>query len=342
MDSEKLFIPNKCKVGFQLRHGTYTGKLGYIIYNDGKQWRKEPSWESWRHKVGQVNYEYFNGVRQETIIEGVEPIEFANEPTSGFVLNKKVGGYSTGWNHRQTYSRVYDPRGWEFEITVENLLFILDECSSIKGKGLEGDFVYSWSGKDLVLLPVDCNDYKLSTNFTKLQDKKISTKELKEGLVYLTNKMDRLVYLGKYDCYEHTWAIKLGTTPEKRHIFMREDNKEFVFLKSISTIKEKVSDDLYDGFAEELDRLLNKSPHVSKPIRYDFIDIDENEKIDSYYDKYYFKGKEYTGYYSSGVGVTLKLRDEYWNNSIIVPFEEFYKNYKKRVLVFENNYKLNV
>jgi hypothetical protein len=29
---------------------TYTGKLGYVIGYDGKKWRKEPSWESWRLK----------------------------------------------------------------------------------------------------------------------------------------------------------------------------------------------------------------------------------------------------------------------------------------------------
>jgi hypothetical protein len=50
--------------------------------------------------------------------------------------------------------RVYDPRNFEFEISVANLLYILEETSSLKGKGLEGEFVYAWEGKELVLLPV--------------------------------------------------------------------------------------------------------------------------------------------------------------------------------------------
>lgn len=41
MNNTQLYIPKKCKAGLQLREGTYTGKLGYIIYNDGKVWRKE-------------------------------------------------------------------------------------------------------------------------------------------------------------------------------------------------------------------------------------------------------------------------------------------------------------
>lgn len=55
MNNDKLFIPTLCKVGFQARSDTYTGKLGYIIAYDGKKWCKEPSWKktSW----GSLQYE---------------------------------------------------------------------------------------------------------------------------------------------------------------------------------------------------------------------------------------------------------------------------------------------
>ena len=46
-----MFIPERIKVGYQERSGTYTGQLAYIIYYDVKGvLRKEKSWESWRHK----------------------------------------------------------------------------------------------------------------------------------------------------------------------------------------------------------------------------------------------------------------------------------------------------
>lgn len=38
--NDKIFIPKKCKVGFQPRTDTYTKKLGYVIYNDGKIWKQ--------------------------------------------------------------------------------------------------------------------------------------------------------------------------------------------------------------------------------------------------------------------------------------------------------------
>ena len=60
-----LYIPDKIKVGYQKREGTYTGKLAYVIYYDEKgKLRKEASWNSWRK-------------------HDIEPQEFDNIPTEG-------------------------------------------------------------------------------------------------------------------------------------------------------------------------------------------------------------------------------------------------------------------
>ena len=95
MDNQ-LFIPSKVKVGYNERQDTYTKRLAYVIYYDKKGvLRKEASWKSWcDEKLGSNEYD--------------------NVPTEGFVLNKKAGGYSSGWNHRSTYCRVYEKRkAWD-------------------------------------------------------------------------------------------------------------------------------------------------------------------------------------------------------------------------------------
>ena len=98
-----IFIPEKINIGFQNRNDTYTKKLAYVIYFDQKGvLRKETSWQNWRD-------------------ESIDNIIYDNIPISGFVLNKHVGDYDTGWNHRHSYCRVYDSRDFEFEITIENL-----------------------------------------------------------------------------------------------------------------------------------------------------------------------------------------------------------------------------
>lgn len=165
-----IFIPKTINIGYQNREGTYTGKLAYIIYYDEKgKLRKETSWNGWRD-------------------QDIPNEEFENVPTEGFVLNKKVGDCSTGWDHRQAYCRVYDPRNFEFEITIENLLYILENTNSIKGKGLEGEFVYGWSGKDLILIPVESPDYKEIQEYNSIvyRNESIKAKDLIIGATYLT------------------------------------------------------------------------------------------------------------------------------------------------------------
>jgi hypothetical protein len=251
----QLFIPTKLKVGYCKRDDTYTKKLAYVIYYDSKNvLRKETSWQGWRDKK-------------------ITPDDYDNVPTEGFVLNKGVGGTreSYGWNARNEYIRVYDPRGFEFEISVANLLFILQECTSTKGKGLEGEFVYSWDGKELVLLPVSSSEYKKCTEYTKLQDGKVSTKSLVEGHTYKTKKQEELVYLGKFNWYDLEYKDKsnsrysYGKTVDyteiekesKQFVFYNEKNKSIVNLKSITNLAECISSTINVNYATYLDKFLS-------------------------------------------------------------------------------------
>lgn len=226
-----MFFPNKIKVGYQSRNDTYSGKLAYVIYYDNKNiLRKEKSFESWRDQK-------------------FEPNEFNNEPTSGFVLNKKVGGGRSGWDSRNTYIRVYDPRGFEFEISVPNLVMILENTDCIAGKGLEGDFVYGWSGTELVLTPVNSPDYvdHISTSSKTIitDSTKLTAKSLIVGKTYIsTNGTSENVYLGKHtiktglksnkysnECYFNPGDESENEYEEK---FMFHNGTNIVALKTVS------------------------------------------------------------------------------------------------------------
>lgn len=340
----QLFIPNKCKVGYNKRTDTYSGKLGYVIAHDGKVWRKENSWESWREKYespeetekrkrqdydsrhaqqikqyaqtveAAKNEKPGNGYSYNTNIitafptlekylkqyvgdyadyrfypgkvgdKSIEPLEFENVPTEGFVLNKKAGGTKWSWNTRQTYSRVWDPRGFEFEITIPNLLFILQECSSHKGKGLDGKFVYSWDGKDLVLLPEGCEDYKESQVFTTLQSGKVPAKELKEGCFYKTKRQEDLMYMGKFLTYHDSWishkqAVNKDFTkknaPTKTFLFLK--GNDIVELTSVATLAAIITTTADKDYATKLEKMLKDkrftgtSSIEATPIEKDFV-----------------------------------------------------------------------
>lgn len=187
--NNNIFIPKRINVGFQNRSDTYTKKLAYVIYFDEKdKLRKEASWQSWRD-------------------EKIPNEEYNNIPTQGFVLNKKVGDYCSDWNHRQAYVRVYDPRNFEFEITIENLLYILENTSSIKGKGLEGEFIYGWDKKDLILIPVSSPDYQEFEKYSNIlqNNETIKVKDLIIGATYKTKENEEWIYMGKHTCYDYQY-----------------------------------------------------------------------------------------------------------------------------------------
>jgi hypothetical protein len=210
----EVYIPKRIKVGYQERDDTYTKRLAYVICYDIKgKLRKEQSWESWRDNK-------------------IEAEEYDNTPQDGFVLNKNIERF--GWSHYgsgRSYIRVYDPRGIEFEITPENLIGILMHTNCSK-RQLEDKFVYAWSGKDLVLLPVQSEEYQNAMKFTERLEQKVSAKSLVPGCSYTTKREGKeVIYLGRFLWYHwnmpYYWnnqekrATREGT---KQHIFMEGDN----------------------------------------------------------------------------------------------------------------------
>ena len=258
MPYTKMNIPGTINVGYQSRTDTYTGKLAYVVYTDQKNvLRKAASWNSWRDDKIPTN-------------------DFPNVPTSGFVLNKKVGGYKSDWNVRQTAIRIYDPRDFEFEIKVDNLLYILEECSSIKGKGLEGEFVYAWEGKDLILLPVTSQEYKSSQEFTSMKSMKVAKKDMKEGCLYVTKEMEKVIYLGKHELFEKPYSYsnddqlhksigqkQVFAYPDKKiekdpeHYSLRISNgkvlEKYWIQDGFAKLAKKVSDDVDPNYADLFD-----------------------------------------------------------------------------------------
>lgn len=292
--NSNIFMPKTITAGFQKRYGTYTGQLAYIIYTDEKGvLRKEKSWNSWRD-------------------EEIEPLTFDNVPTSGFVLNKKAGGYSTGWNHRQTYVRVYDPRGLEFEISIPNLLYILENTNSIKGKGLEGEFVYGWYGSELLLIPTSSPDYAELMAFNQaIHNKKtIKAKDLKIGATYKTKQNEEYIYMGKFDYFNY------GTNKGKYHFFAslidksepyygrnKDFNYRFHQIKALSGKLIDVIDENcicnYTEIFEELEQHSEYSPvDASKDeyISYTFEEFDEKISNNYWGIRFYSNKTEYRIY----------------------------------------------
>ena len=252
--NSNLFIPKKIRAGFQNREGTYNGTLGYIIYfgPDGKI-RKEKSFESWRDKKIPIQ-------------------EFDNIPTDGFVFNKNVQRYN--WSHfgsGRSLIRVYDPRGVEFEITTENLILILMHTDCCK-RGLVGSFVYGWSGGDLVLMPVACEEYQKATEFTERQDQRVGMKNMVNGCSYKTKKGKDLVYLGKFDWYVWDTYSNKTRKAKKCHIFTDDDGKSFLPKNDISFLASRNTDEPVSNYADIVENF-QKNIHSSKIVKIETVPV---------------------------------------------------------------------
>jgi hypothetical protein len=343
-----LIIPKLCKVGFNTREDTYSGRLGYVIYNDGKVWRKEKSWEGWIEtyqdsEIFQKNkleafsndvkrytetYEKYktdaNWVKSYPTLEeylkpayvdkienfryypgkvsdnkNIVPFEFNNEPLDGFVLNRKAGGAagsSSSWNTRDVYCRVYDPRGFEIEISIPNLLYILENTNSIKGKGLEGKFCYAWDGKDLVLLPEDAPEFKEILQFTDMQKLKVSKKDLVLGGIYIGSDGIQRTYLGFSDYYDYN-----GFNEGKKHWWSTNcghNSVPYIETKGLDSIKKFVSLDA--DYASKMDKLKDDKHYKIPDLEY--VELTELDSLrpnnsSNWYSKkhtvYILEGKKY-------------------------------------------------
>jgi hypothetical protein len=89
---------------------------------------------------------------------------------------------------------------------VTNLLYILDNTSSIIGKGLEGEFIYGWDSGDLVLIPSTAPEYNdlLNYNKTLKTGKSYKGKDMILGATYLDKKNEEIIYLGRFNEYSGT------------------------------------------------------------------------------------------------------------------------------------------
>lgn len=347
-----LFIPKKMKAGFQNRKDTFTGKLSYIIYFDEKnKLRKEKSWLGW------CNSE-------------IDAVEFDNVPTSGFVINKDIQHYGSSFNYGRSMIRIYDPRGFEFEISVANLSLILCCCDTSKNE-ITGDLIYSIVGTELFLLPVNSQEYIDSNKFTKLINSKMSTRDLVVGKTYLykdNNYSDyELIYLGYYNYNDYVIrnidVLSCNNNKKKKHIYLQKKNtnnivKEKYITENINKIYDS-ENDIDDNIDQLINSYLNSIYYKGISFKYEDIDIKEyfncllstyknekeNDKIPFFYKEtndfaIYLKGFISRDNYYSEIRNKLSIKTYIFYKEDIkdMPIVDYIKtNYGYEFSDFENN-----
>ena len=306
---ESIFLPQTLKCGFNLRFTENDSYQHYEKDENGK-WKKilpqhtdEPS-----YKVAFVSYYDEKGkFRHETsfnkwISQDIPTEEHKNVPIKGFKIFKQANRHS--WNrfcsYRNVSVEVQDPRGWVFEISHDNLAWIIDNCLINKGD-IEGEFVYGWDGKDRVLIPCASDTYKeLAKRSEKIINKGyINPSELKPWHVYKTKRGELFAYIGRFDYYNHylsynvtrkDMAIKEGyhKINDKMDLWAKcKKNGKMFLLKCIKKEGDKyVTDSPYNWsdveFRNPKDKFLEE------------VDVIEDEEFKTYlYNRYYLFNRKF-------------------------------------------------
>lgn len=146
-----------------------------------------------------------------------------NIPLSGFKLSNTIKRTST-WGKGNVLWRIEDPRGFEIEITNNNLMQIMSRTTIINGE-IICSCVWGREGSDNVLIPTDSTLYKEATANTVRLTKKVSTKSLTPwSNIVLQNGIEG-TYLGSFFeilYYDNDKITKITVSPNKKH---------FIFVK---------------------------------------------------------------------------------------------------------------
>lgn len=303
----KLNYPDDLVIGLKFRRDSMVEKLSYICYKEKNKIRKEKSLNDWRDK-------------------NIDLLEIKNKPKSGFLVSKSVRRDGGSFGSGRSLMRIHDPDGYDFEISIENLEYILQYCDVNKGEFI-GEFVYMWLGKELYLIPVDSGYYMESMKLKNDKAGVVKASDLKIASTYKDKKTDDFyIYLGRHDYHDLVspkemneyfksvgWGDSLGRPhsisnksdwkyyfglpthvdkAKKSHVFYDSKKKDFV-----TNIQSKLSYELSDD-SEEYPDLIEEyklSKYGSKTIGIDFKSLsnkqlkDEIKKLQNYKGHYFSK-----------------------------------------------------
>ena len=301
-----LYIPKTITVGYVNRTDTFTGKLAYVIYTDHKgKLRKQTSWENWRDK-------------------DIEAQTFENSPQPNFSFNKGIqrDGH---WGSGRSKIRIWDPRDFEMEIEVDNLIGILMH-SDVSKRDIVEPCVYAWKGTELIVLPTNSVEYQESVKHTNKQTMKVGTKELGIGYTYQV-KADRseVVYLGRFPTYgkhdDNVGGGRWGTTltqtqveKKPQHVFIDPTTGYIEFKSPTQYLAHVVSEECHPQYAELLDKFYTtyeSQPMIGvKLVANKFADVRAEGFLKHYRNEPRYA--EHLGHYAVNEAIDYSLKNGHW------------------------------
>lgn len=207
------FIPEMMFVGYQIRG--VDRKLSFMT-----PYSKEKSFEK----------------RLDTVTRwcdsSIKPEIVTNEPTRGFKIDDNIRRYRTD----NVVWELTHPKGYNFQITSENLCELLHSCEILNGE-IQQELTFVRCGAENYLTTTSSEVYKNAIK-QELYENKVSIKDLKIGDKVTLKTGETVIYYGKYHTFKlNNVGSKSGEYEDNIKEFYKPENKSklFTFYKNLDT-----------------------------------------------------------------------------------------------------------
>ena len=247
MKNFSVKLPEKYYCGFQQREEEDNVPLGFMTPwgNDAAFAKRQQTVDNWASPYWSTNK------------NKLDPTTFDNELLAGFKLGRSIK--RNGWNSTNVVVRIEDPRGFEVEISVDNLCRLAETNTIINGE-IMAQCIWGREGGRNILLAENSQPYLDALENTDRSTRKISMRDVKPGYrVRLANGTEGR-YLGKAhlvrfvrDYNYHT--LKLTIDPKPKYICEKDEDVITTSSLRISDILDDKHPLTPDQQQKELDRV---------------------------------------------------------------------------------------
>lgn len=152
--------------------------------------------------------------------EGLQPVVIDNKPMYGFKISRQLR--ANGWRSDIQTVGIEDPRGFEFEVSVANLIMLTDNNLIHNGEIIQ-QCVWARDGAINILLPVNSQPYLDAVVNTERVSKRVNTRSVKPGNKVLLHDGMTGIYMGSMYAVMRQYDRNLQITSKKKHIVRVEN-----------------------------------------------------------------------------------------------------------------------
>ena len=183
-----------------------------------------------------------------------------NEARIGFRITKSISRGSS-WNGGNKVVRIEDPRGFELEISVDNLVKMMSMCTFVGGVCQEA-CVWGRMGAANILLPVTSDEYKEAVKVTDYRAKEtISLRDVTFGDTVELKKTEQFQgltgeYMGAYHVYSLQKLYKSKEALAGNYNYNKKN--DFTFMKSHKRYVIRIKDKYFGVSGCKIHKIINK------------------------------------------------------------------------------------